>query len=623
MRRWSCFATMVAASLCAGGASAQPARTTYANPLDIDYRYNFEQQHDGLSYRTGADPAFVLHKGKYYLFQTLADGYWSSDDLLRWRFITPSLWSHEGVVAPATLSDGDRLILMPSQSRPGPIYNITDPERGTLVWLNRQAPMPPNAFEPGWASPLPAGKLPPGPWDPGLFKDDDGRYYLYWGSSNTFPLYASEVTSTLAFIGEPARLFTLDPDRHGWERFGQDHVGTIAPFMEGAWMNKVGGRYYLQYGAPGTEYNAYANGTYVADQAMGPFTSAPYNPVAYKPGGFVQGAGHGSTFADKHGNYWNSGTPWLGNVWPFERRIGLWPAKFEADGQMWVNTRFGDFPHYVPQRANQDPFELFTGWMLLSYRKPVVASSTMANVAPIDAAYLRNKGQPTAPNLATDVAGRSYGPESVTDENPRTFWVAADTGTGQTLTMDLGGVKTIRAIQVNFAEYNSNRFADAPDIYTEFTLEGSVDGTTWRKLADCADERRDRPNAYFEVAPTRARFVRYVHGHIGGANLAISDFRVFGSAGGRAPAAPRGFAVTRQADGRNAIVSWQAVRGAVGYNIRWGIAPDRLFLTYQVWSDVPTQKEIRALNLGQDYYVAIESFDENGVSRLSDVKHVP
>ena len=160
------------------------------------------------------------------------------------------------------------------------------------------------------------------------------------------------------------------------------------------------------------------------------------------------------------------------------------------------------------QRANQDPFELFTGWMLLSYRKPVVASSTMANVAPIDAAYLRNKGQPTAPNLATDVAGRSYGPESVTDENPRTFWVAADTGTGQTLTMDLGGVKTIRAIQVNFAEYNSNRFADAPDIYTAFTLEGSLDGTTWRKLADCADERRDRPNAYFEVAPTRARFVR-------------------------------------------------------------------------------------------------------------------
>ena len=59
-------------------------------------------------------------------------------------------------------------------------------------------------------------------------------------------------------------------------------------------MTKEGGRYYLQYGAPGTEYNAYSNGTYVSDKPLGPFEYAPWNPVAYKPGGFVQGAGHGS-----------------------------------------------------------------------------------------------------------------------------------------------------------------------------------------------------------------------------------------------------------------------------------------------------------------------------------------
>ena len=23
-------------------------------------------------------------------------------------------------------------------------------------------------------------EVPPGPWDPGLLKDDDGRWYLYW-----------------------------------------------------------------------------------------------------------------------------------------------------------------------------------------------------------------------------------------------------------------------------------------------------------------------------------------------------------------------------------------------------------------------------------------------------------
>ena len=97
-------------------------------------------------------------------------------------------------------------------------------------------------------------------------------------------------------------------------------------------MTKYASRYYLQYGAPGTEYNVYATGVYTADDPLGPFTYAPYNPVAYKPGGFVQGAGHGNTFQDVHGNWWNTGTPWVAVNWNFERRIGLHPAGFDADG---------------------------------------------------------------------------------------------------------------------------------------------------------------------------------------------------------------------------------------------------------------------------------------------------
>ena len=65
-------------------------KRTYINPIDVDYRYNWEQTNDGVSYRTGADPAVVNHKGTYYLFQTLADGYWRSTDLIDWTFITPS-----------------------------------------------------------------------------------------------------------------------------------------------------------------------------------------------------------------------------------------------------------------------------------------------------------------------------------------------------------------------------------------------------------------------------------------------------------------------------------------------------------------------------------------------------
>src|SRR5262249_9198622 len=157
----------------------------------------------------------------------------------------------------------------------------------------------------------------------------------YWNSSNKFPIYGIEVDPAhgWSYIGQAHPLITLDPDHHGWERFGRDHrAENIKPFIEGAWMTKHDGRYYLQYGAPGTEYNVYANGTYVSDHPLGPFTYAANNPVSYKPGGFVTGAGHGSTFQDAYGNWWNTGTPWIGYNWNFERRIAMFPTGFDADG---------------------------------------------------------------------------------------------------------------------------------------------------------------------------------------------------------------------------------------------------------------------------------------------------
>jgi hypothetical protein len=33
---------------------------TYCNPMDIDYRYNWEQINQKISYRSGADPVIVF-----------------------------------------------------------------------------------------------------------------------------------------------------------------------------------------------------------------------------------------------------------------------------------------------------------------------------------------------------------------------------------------------------------------------------------------------------------------------------------------------------------------------------------------------------------------------------------
>ncbi len=552
---------------------------TFCNPVDINYRYNFEQINENISYRSGADPVIINHKGEYYLFVTISGGYWHSKDLVNWKYIVPDKWPFEDMCAPAAISVRDTLFIFQSTFESRPILYSTEPEKGKLKFYNRWTPRLPKDI---------------GPWDPAIFHDDDDRWYMYWGSSNVYPIFGSELdySKKLAFKGQYQSMFWLDQYQHGWERFGQNHSDPIKPFTEGAWMTKHNGKYYLQYGAPGTEYNVYANGTYIGKNPLGPWEYASYNPISYKPGGFVQGAGHGNTFQDNYGNYWNTGTPWIAVNWNFERRIAMFPAGFDKDDQMFANNRFGDFPHFLPTKKWTDKNELFTGWMLLSYRKPVTASSTLDSMRV----------------------------DKITDENPRTFWVAKQNRVGEWLTIDLEKEHEIRAVQVNYTDYKSNIFDSDSLVYIQFKLYASKDNKKWDKIADLTNERRDRPNAYIELEkPLNARYIKYEHIYQKAPHLAISDVRVFGKCFGNAPQPPKNLKVVRQKDERNADISWDKVPDAVGYNILWGIAPDKLNLTYQIWADAATKLELRALNKGVQYYYAIEAFNENGVSKLSGV----
>lgn len=568
--------------------SAMPAaaQSTYCNPMDIDYKYNFEQLNDNISYRSGADPVIINHKGEYFLFVTISGGYWHSKDMINWKYLTANRWPFEDMCAPAAVSVRDTLFLFQSTFESRPILYSVAPEKGIWEFYNRWTPRLPKDI---------------GPWDPALFHDPDtDKWYMYWGSSNVYPIFGSELdySKRLAFKGQYQSLFWLNQYEHGWERFGPNHSDPFKPFTEGAWMTKHKGKYYLQYGAPGTEYNVYANGTYVSDQPLGPFTYAPYNPVSYKPGGFATGAGHGNTFQDNFGNYWNTGTSWIGLNWAMERRIVRYAAGFDKDGQMFANTRFGDFPHKMPTKTwTGKGDELFTGWMLLSYKKPATASSTLDTMAAA----------------------------KITDENPRTFWAAKQNKPGETLTIDLQTEQDVKAVQINYTDYKSDIFDNKPEkVYTQFKIWTSKDGKKWDLASDLTKEpKRDRPCAYIELAtPVRARYIRYEHVYVASPILAISEFRIFGNGSGKAPQTPTTFTAVRQKDARNADLKWEKVPGAVGYNVLWGIAPDKLYQTYQFWNDEPNTFELRALNVGVPYYFAIEAFNENGVSAVSRVVSV-
>ena len=123
--------------------------------------------------------------------------------------------------------------------------------------------------------------------------------------------------------------------------------------MEGAWLTKYNNKYYMQYAAPGTEFNVYGDGVYMSDSPLGPYHYAPNNPVFYKPGGFMNGAGHGSTVVGPGETYWHFASMALSVNVNWERRICMFPAYFDKDGLMYSNTSFGDYPHFAPAVAGK------------------------------------------------------------------------------------------------------------------------------------------------------------------------------------------------------------------------------------------------------------------------------
>ena len=557
--------------LFVGSLHAQYRTTTYCNPLNLDYTYPFHNSHLGKSYRSGADPAVVEFRGEYYMFVTRSWGYWHSKDLLNWDFITPEKWYFEGCNAPAAHNYKDSVLYVCGNPSGAMSILYTDnPKRGD--WK---------------AVPSVLHDLQ----DPALFIDDDERAYMYWGSSNRWPIRGKELDMKNKFLPiakKPDSLLFLRPDIHGWERFGENHTSDIKPFIEGAWMTKHNGKYYLQYAAPGTQFNVYGDGVYVGKSPLGPFQYAAHNPFCYKPGGFATGAGHGSTVCGPGGIYWHFGTIHLSINYKFERRLCMFPTFFDEDGAMYSDTYFGDYPHYSPdQVSRQTTSGGFRGWMLLSYGKPVKASSQL----------------------------ESYPVENVTDENLKTFWVAEKNDDKQWVEIDLEEVSDVYALQLNFFDYEETGFwGRMPNLRQRYLVEASVDGARWRVLVDYRNSFRDAPHNYIELdQPIEARYIRYRHHYVPGKNLAMGDIRVFGLGRGKKPATVKGFTVVREADERNARISWKSVKGAQGYNVLWGVALDKLYSSWMVYGD--NSLDLRALTVGQKYYFAIEAFNENGISQ--------
>lgn len=561
---------------------AQQQPQTYCNPVNLDYGYtpipNFATQG---KHRATADPVIVNYKGDYYLFSTNQWGYWWSPDLNDWTFVSKSFLRPEHKVyddlcAPSVWIQGDTMLVFGSTySRNFPIWMSTNPKGND------------------WKEVV--HKFDIGGWDPAHFVDDDGKLYMYNGSSNVYPLYGVELNrKTFQPIGTRKELLLLNPDRFGWQRFGEYLDNTfLDPFMEGAWMTKHNNKYYLQYGAPATEFSGYADGVAIGKTPLGPFEHQSL-PFSYKPGGFVRGAGHGATFQDNWKNYWHVATLVLSTKNNFERRIGIWPAGFDKDDVMYMDAAFGDYPHYLPHTATDHLKSGFTGWMLLNYNKPVSVSSTLGN----------------------------YNANNAVDENIRTYWSASSDQKGEWIQSDLGNLSTVNAVQINYADQDAAFLGKQQGTYHQYKLWYSADGKSWKILTDKSSNKKDVPHDYIELEkPVKARFIKLENIHMPTGKFAISGLRVFGNSNLSKPAPVKDFIILRtEKDKRSAWIRWQMSDDAYAYNIYLGTDPDKLYNCIMVHN--ANEYWFKGMDKEKTYYYSIEAINESGVSERTKVQAV-
>ena len=556
---------------------------TYCNPINVDYGYtpipNFSEWG---RHRATADPVVVNYKGEYYLFSTNQWGYWHSADMINWtfhsrKFLRPWNIAYDELCAPAVGIVGDTMLVFGSTYKSDfTLWQSTNPK------ANEWKPL--------------VEKFEIGGWDPAFFTDDDGRFYMYNGSSNRYPLYGIELNrKTMQPIGTRKEMYMLESWRYGWQRFGEHNDDTFLDgFIEGATMNKHNGKYYLQYGAPGTEFSGYADGVVVGKTPLGPFEAQP-DPLSMKLGGFARGAGHGATFQDNQQNYWHVSTIQLSTKNNFERRIGIWPAGFDKDDVMYCNTAFGDYPHYAPS-AGLEMNKTFTGWMLLNYNKPVEVSSTLGG----------------------------YLPNNAVDESMKTYWSAKSGNAGEWLKSDLGEVSKVNAIQINYADQDadSSFLGKIQNIKHQYKLWTSVDGKKWNLVVDKSNNQTDVPHEYVELKePIQARFVKLENVAMPTGKFAISGLRVFGLGNGEKPSKVKDFMVLRtEKDKRSGWIRWRPVDNAYAYNIYYGTAPDKLYKCIMVHNT--NEYWFKGMDKLSTYYYSIEAINENGISERTKVVEV-
>ncbi|MBR4874850.1 MAG: family 43 glycosylhydrolase [Clostridia bacterium] len=462
-------------------------KKTYCNPLKIE---NYPKGYEAPSHRSLADPSVLFYDGKWYMYPSYQMAYVSED------FIN---WEHKKIepcdigYAPTIVVHRGKIYLY---GKNGKLYVADNPlgpfeELGPIKHSN--------------GTPLNAT------FDPMIFSDDDERAYIYYSlidrsSGKTevsiwgIELDSEDLTRT---VGEQKCLIKFD-NTHKWECYGERNQDTSLSWIEGAWMIKKNGRYYLTYSAPGTQYGTYAMGAYYSDKgALEGFVYQKNNPICNNRYGLVRGGGHGCICEGPNDTLWAFYTCPVKYTHMFERCLGMDPVAINEDGELMVlkNT---DFPQWAPGVKENPYYENDTGLSPLTYSETASATS---NTPGRDALY-------------------------AVDESMLTWWQPADDDSEKTLTVSLYGKYFVSAARVIWRDVGldyENGVLPGP---IKYKIEVSKDRETWETVVDKTQNSKDYMIDYEVFDTVEAMQVRLIIcGAPNGITPGVISFTVFGKHG--------------------------------------------------------------------------------------------
>jgi xylan 1,4-beta-xylosidase len=496
----------------------------YCNPLPMV---------SGQGGNAGGDVTVIKEAGKYYMYCT-GGGAWISDDLLNWTFQRVA----NVPVAPHVVKFNGSFYMCGND---GPLYKADNP-LGPFTSLGTWKNTPDVAG--GWN----------GAFDMDIFIDDDNKPYLYYPGRGVAGIYVVPLDpdDLTRFADKPTHLFAFNSS-HVWERYGDWNEYPDVAWVEGPWLQKYNGTYYLEYSASGTQWKTYADGYYTAKSPFGPFTYAPNNPLLRKTEGIVTGPAHGSIVEGPDKNLWQFYTIVLSNP-PGGRRVGMDRVVFDKDGNMSVKVT--ETPQWAPG-AVTDPAKGDSGSIPVTINK-IRAMNALSRYSSQqtgrDAAYAIDNSSGTWWEPATD----DNQPTLTVELSPATRFDVVQLFTIDSVRLMFGGSGGFGRGGFRRAAGGRGSGRGDPGAATpgaggepaasttparsqtnayQYKIEVSTDGNTYKNALDMTTNDIPRNTIFEEIPPVKCRFVRLTMTRWPGTSLGIIEFTVFGQPAGSLPAA--------------------------------------------------------------------------------------